>query len=89
MENMTWKFNLTDLDKNTRKYVPDVCTWNSNMGLWPGQALAIFASESRWIHMSTNTLPFYNVFPRLQNQMPQQIFAHADGFSGPMTHWLH
>lgn len=84
-----WKFNVEDLNKNVHKRVPDVCTWSESYGLWPGQALAIFASESRWIHMSTNTLPFYNVFPRLQNQFPNQIYAHADGFTGPMTHWLH
>jgi len=84
-----WKFNVEDLAANTKLNQPDVAVWRQSYGLWPGQALAIFASESRWVHMSTNTLPFYNVFPRLQNMFPDQIFAHADGFQGPMTHWLH
>lgn len=84
-----WKFNVEDLSANTKKHQPDVAMWRESFGLWPGQALAIFASESRWVHMSTNTLPFYNVFPRLANKFPEQIFAHADEFHGPMTHWLH
>ena len=69
-EHPKWTFNIADLRANIDKKSPDVCRWSESYGLWPGQALAIFASESRWIHMSTNTLPFYNVFPRLQNQFP-------------------
>lgn len=41
------------------------------------------------MHLSTNTLPFYNVFPRLEGEFPAKITTHADGFEGPMTHWLH
>ena len=66
----SWKFNVEDLAANCEKKIPDVANWSESYGLWPGQALAIFAAESRWVHMSTNTLPFYNVFPRLQNQFP-------------------
>jgi len=60
-----WKFNVQDLAANTKKAYPDVAVWDESYGLWPGQAMAVFASESRWVHLSTNTLPFYNVFPRL------------------------
>lgn len=74
---------------NTKKHYPDVAIWSESYGLWPGQALALFASESRWVHLSTNTLPFYNVFPRLQGKFPGDINIHADGFTGPMTHWIH
>lgn len=66
-----------------------MAVWDESYGLWPGQAWACFATESRWVHLSTNTLPFYNVFPRLQNEFPNQIFTHGDGFSGPMAHWIH
>jgi len=84
-----WNFNVQDLAANTKKHAPDVAVWKQSYGLWPGQAMACFASNSRWVHLSTNTLPFYNVFPHLQNKFPQKIFTHADGFEGPMTHWLH
>lgn len=69
--------------------MPDVAIWSESYGLWPGQSLALFAAHSRWVHLSTNTLAFYNVFPRLEGQFPQQISTHADGFEGPMTHWIH
>lgn len=53
------------LYQNTRKFIPDIAYWGPSYGLWPGQAFAIFAARSKWIHLSTNTLPFYNAFPRL------------------------
>ena len=85
----SWKVNMSALAKNTRKNNPDVATWSESYGLWPGQTLAVFAAHSRWVHLSTNTLPFYNVFPRLQGQFPAQITTHAEGLEGPMTHWMH
>jgi len=57
--------------------------------MWPGQTLAIFAAHSKWVHLSTNTLPFYNVMPRLQNDYPNNITTWAGDLDGPMTHWLH
>lgn len=62
---LQWQCNMEDLYKNTRKFLSEVSYWGPSYGLWPGQALAIFAAHSRWVHLSTNTLPFYNVFPRL------------------------
>ena len=86
---LSWTLNLDALYKNMRKHNPDVSDWSESYGLWPGQALALFAANSRWVHLSTNTLPFYNVFPRLQGKFPELISTHADDFHGPMTHWLH
>lgn len=87
---LTWKCNMEDLGKNMKKNRPDVAIWDEQYGLWPGQALCLFAAHSKWIHMSTNTLPFYNVMPRLQFQFPSESFnMHASGFEGPLNHWLH
>ena len=86
---LSWKFNIDALHSNTKKHNPDVATWSESYGLWPGQTLAIFAAHSRWVHLSTNTLPFYNVFPKLDGKFPQQISTHADDLHGPMTHWIH
>lgn len=77
------------LAANMSKFNPDVATWSESYGLWPGQTLAIFAAHSRWVHLATNTLPFYNVFPRLQGEFPGLINTHADSLEGPMTHWMH
>lgn len=65
-----WKFNVEDLAKNMGLRQPDVACWHETYGLWPGQALAIFAAHSRWVHLSTNTLAFYYVIPRLEGQFP-------------------
>ena len=51
--------------------------------------MAIFAAHSRWVHLSTNTLPFYNVMPRLQNQFPTQITTWAPELEGNDAHWMH
>ena len=67
------------LATNMKKFNPDVALWSESYGLWPGQTFAIFAAHSRWVHLATNTLPFYNVFPRLEGQFPEQISTHADG----------
>lgn len=88
--NLAWKINIKELDRQTRKFKPDISAWSQNCGgLWPGQTLALFAANSRWVHLSTNTLRFYNVFPRLQDQFPQSINIHATDLHGPETHWLH
>jgi len=88
-EKLAWKNNMDALHANVMKTMPDVAIWSQSYGLWPGNALAIFAANSRWIHLSTNTLPFYNVFPRLEGKFPGHINIHADDCHSPMNHWLH
>ena len=85
----TWKFNLDDLVTDMKKQQPNVACWHTSYGLWPGQALALFAAHSRWVHLSTNTLQFYNVIPRLQGKFPGHINTFADDYESPMNHWLH
>ena len=57
--------------------------------MWPGQALALFSAHSRWVHLSTNTLAFYRVIPRLEGKFPGQINTWADEWESPENHWLH
>jgi len=85
----TWKFNIDALVKDMKKKMPDVACWHESYGLWPGNALVLFAAHSRWVHLSTNTLAFYNVIPRLQGQFPGKINTFADDFESPLNHWLH
>ena len=84
-----WSVNIDDLYKNTKLTKSDVAIWSDSYGLWPGQTLALFAAHSRWVHLSTNTLPFYNVFPKLQDQFGANINTHANDLEGPMSHWMH
>lgn len=69
--NLVWKINIEALYAQTKKFKPDIAAWSQNCGgLWPGQTLAIFAANSRWVHLSTNTLRFYWVMPRLEDKFP-------------------
>jgi hypothetical protein len=86
---LNWKCNLSQLHHNMSMREPDVACWHQHYGLWPGQALALFAAHSRWVHLSTNTLPFYYTIPRLEGQFPGNINIHADGWESPLNHWLH
>ena len=53
---LQWKCNLEGLYKNTRQNLPDVAYWSPSYGLWPGQAFAVFAAASKWVHLNSNTL---------------------------------
>jgi pimeloyl-ACP methyl ester carboxylesterase len=86
---LQWQCNMDGLYKNVKKHLPDVAYWGPSFGLWGGQALAIFAAQSRWVHLNTNTLQFYNVFPRLEGKFPSQLTTFAEDFDSPMNHWLH
>jgi len=85
---VSWKLNINALAANMRMRQPDVACWHHHYGLWPGQALALFAAHSRWVHLATNTLPFYNVIPRLQGQFPGNLNTFGTDES-PHNHWLH
>ena len=37
------------------------------IGLYPGRAMFLYAERSPWMHMSSNTIPVYNLFPVLYN----------------------
>jgi pimeloyl-ACP methyl ester carboxylesterase len=88
-DHAVWKCNIADLHANMKKAQPDVAIWDASYGLWPGQALCLFAAHSRWVHLSTNTLQFYNVIPRLQGKFPGHINTWAEEFESPLNHWLH
>ena len=35
------------------------------IGLYPGRALFLYGERSQWVHMSSNTIPMYSLFPTL------------------------
>jgi hypothetical protein len=51
-----FNFNVNGLAHDQKKQNPYTTQWSAEYGLWPGEALCIFAESSRWVHMSTNTL---------------------------------
>jgi hypothetical protein len=85
-----WNFNFEGLHANMSKTAPDVAMWSQSYGLWPGRAWAMIAAHSPWVHLNTNTLPFYNVFPRLQGTFGTNDFNIIDTTNeDPSCHWLH
>ena len=86
---LAWTVDMPTLAKDMKKSNPDTANWSQHYGLWPGQTFAVFAAHSRWVHLATNTLPFYNVMPRLQNKFPESITTWAEALEGPLTHWMH
>ncbi len=84
-----WDFNFEGLHQNMKLRQPDVAAWSESYGLWPGRAWAMIAAHSPWIHLSTNTLPFYDVFPRLQGRFPSNDFNIFGNDKSPECHWMH
>lgn len=65
----SWVFNMQDLAINVAKgHRSDLCKWRANYGLFPGRAQVLFAAESEWIYLATNTIPIYNFFPKLEGR---------------------
>ena len=69
---------MQGVSKNMAKRLSDLAYWGPNYGLYPGNALALFPAYSRWVHLATNTLQFYNVFPELDGKFPGHINTHSD-----------
>jgi len=84
-----WNFNMKGLAHNMNKQVPDVAAWRESYGLWPGRAWARIAAHSPWVHLSTNTLPFYWTMPRLEGQFGTSDFNIFGNDESPNCHWLH
>lgn len=85
----SWEWNVDALNQNVNKHVPEIPMWSERYGLWPGRVWAQFSAYSRWIHLSTNTLPFYNVFPRIQDRFSSPEF-NIHGFDeSSSNHWPH
>lgn len=85
----SWDFNLDAIVKNMQKNEPDLATWSQSYGLWPGRAWVMLAAYSKWYHLSTNTLPFYNVFPRLEGQFGRSEFNIFGNNEKADNHWVH
>lgn len=84
-----WDFNIEALSHDMGKVKPVVASWSESYGLWPGRAWVQLPAYSKWIHLSTNTLPFYYVFPRLEGQFPSNEFNIFGSDETSANHWPH
>jgi pimeloyl-ACP methyl ester carboxylesterase len=67
---INFKFNIEDLVFTIRKTQSEITNFTSRYGLFPGRAFVSFASESHFIYLATNTIPFYTFFPKLEGKFP-------------------
>jgi pimeloyl-ACP methyl ester carboxylesterase len=49
----------------------------ATVGLFPGRNLSLYAERSPWVHMSSNTIPMYKIFPVLYGEYGQ-FLDHYD-----------
>ncbi len=81
---LDWRFNMNDLYRNVNNARCDISSWSSRFGLYPGRAMVLFAEYSRWIFMNTNTIPFYNFFPKLEGSFPSNSFNFVQTPDSPL-----
>jgi|JI10StandDraft_1071094.scaffolds.fasta_scaffold538259_1 hypothetical protein len=74
-----WNFNFQAISDNLLKESPSNLTcWHSSIGLYPGRSMFSFPEYSRFVHLSTNTLPMYSVCPRLQGLNHDIFMTQSD-----------
>jgi pimeloyl-ACP methyl ester carboxylesterase len=79
-----WNFNAPDIFSNLHRNTPNCLTsWSTVNGLYPGRSHFVFPEYSRYVHLSTNTLPMYKVCPKLVG-MNQDIFT-IQGDENPLS----
>lgn len=62
-----WGFNYEAIARNlARDTASNLACWHTSVGLYGGRAMFAFPDYSQFVHLSTNTLPMYNVCPRLE-----------------------
>jgi hypothetical protein len=67
---------VTNVKKDNRC---DITRWSERFGLYPGRALVMFAEQSHWIFLATNTIPFYKFFPKLEKSYPSMDMNYVQG----------
>ncbi len=87
-----WQCNMREIDNEMKKVVNELATWRPTNGLYPGKALCLISRYSKWIHMSTNTLPYKYVMPRVV--FNESLLMHGYDESDMsmiiiVDHWLH
>lgn len=83
-----WKFDFEAVSNNFKTDSPNsMAGWSSAVGLYPGRACFAFPDNSRFVHLSTNTLAMLKVCPQLQG-FGEDIFS-IQGDENPQNHWVY
>jgi pimeloyl-ACP methyl ester carboxylesterase len=82
---LQWRFNMEQLAIDVNKQRSDIASWSSRYGLYPGRSFVLFAEFSRWVFLNTNTIPFYNFFPKLEGRFPSNNFNFVQTPDDPLS----
>lgn len=85
---LQWRFNMDKLAENVQHQNCDISSWSSRYGLYPGRAFVLFSEFSRWIFLNTNTIPFYQFFPKLEGMFPSNSFNFVQTPDNPLSNYL-
>jgi len=85
---LTWNFELDYLYHNTNFNRADsIANWNFKHGLYTGRFMSVFAEYSRWVHLNTNTMRYYNTCTRVKG-FGHDLF-YIPGDENPLNHWIY
>ena len=76
---------MEQLAIDVNKQRSDIASWSSRYGLYPGRSFVLFAEFSRWVFLNTNTIPFYNFFPKLEGRFPSNNFNFVQTPDDPLS----
>ena len=84
-KNLFWRSGFSQLSKSLNAKDPQQNFGAFPLiGLYPGRAMTLYAERSPWLHMSSNTIPIYKIFPVLYGEYGKFI-DHYD----TDNHYLH
>jgi pimeloyl-ACP methyl ester carboxylesterase len=86
---LSFKFNLDRLYINANKPRSDISKFSEAYGLFPGRAFVQFAAEGDWVHLSTNTIPIYKFFPKLEGCFPSNSLNFIQSSPGLLCKLLY
>lgn len=81
----TWKMNLEFINENFDMLLD----WTTRYGLFGGRSLHVFPEFSNRVHLSTNTLPMYNICIKTE-EYNKDVFAERCESDNPEeNHWIY
>jgi len=75
MKELAASMNLKDFRANIGRF--------PLIGLFPGRAMFFYAERGNWVHQSSNTIPIYNLFPKLKGE-----YGYFIDHVNTDNHWL-
>lgn len=63
--------------------------WETSYGLYPGRSFFIIPEYTNRVHLGTNTLPMYNVCPKLRGLNKDIHLLQCEEDNLEKNHWIY